>query len=188
MNFPRFLTLIVLGLPLCLASCVSTATRSKTSATVEPLLYEWNDDYGPGEVTIHVNLAAQRAVYHRGGRPIGWSWVATGLDGYTTPSGTFHISEMKVDKYSNRYGWIEDYYGNRIDNDASPGDPVPEGGHYVPAPMPYWMRLTSYGIGMHAGYIPNLGFPASHGCIRLPKPLAPVLFDAVSEGTRVTIK
>jgi lipoprotein-anchoring transpeptidase ErfK/SrfK len=53
--------------------------------------------------------------------------------------------------------------------------------------MPYWMRLTSYGIGMHAGVIPKPGEAASHGCIRLPKPLAPILFEVVKEGTPVTI-
>jgi lipoprotein-anchoring transpeptidase ErfK/SrfK len=53
--------------------------------------------------------------------------------------------------------------------------------------MPYWMRLTSYGIGMHAGVIPKPGETASHGCIRLPKELAPVLYDAVKVGTPVTI-
>ena len=53
--------------------------------------------------------------------------------------------------------------------------------------MPYWMRLTSYGIGMHAGIIPKPGEAASHGCIRLPKELAPVLFESVNVGTPVTI-
>ena len=66
-------------------------------------------------------------------------------------------------------------------------DPVPEGMVYVPAPMPYWMRLTSYGIGMHGGLIPEPGKPASHGCIRLPKEFVPKLFDSVDVGTPVTI-
>ena len=58
---------------------------------------------------------------------------------------------------------------------------------YVPAPMPYWMRLTSYGIGMHGGLIPEPGKPASHGCIRMPKEFVPILFDSVVVGTPVTI-
>lgn len=53
--------------------------------------------------------------------------------------------------------------------------------------MPYWMRLTSYGVGMHAGDIPDPGLPASHGCIRLPKEMAQKLFEVVSVGTNVTI-
>ena len=53
--------------------------------------------------------------------------------------------------------------------------------------MPFWMRLTGYGIGMHAGIIPEPGQPASHGCIRLPHNIAPLLFHAVKVGTPVTI-
>ena len=90
-------------------------------------------------------------------------------------------------KFSNRYGWIEDEWGNVTNGDAKPSTPVPEGERYMPAPMPYRMRLTSYGIGMHAGVIPKPGEAASHGCIRLPKPLAPILFEVVKEGTPVTI-
>jgi L,D-transpeptidase catalytic domain len=92
-----------------------------------------------------------------------------------------------VEKYSNRYGWIEDEFGNVVEPDAKHTDKVPEGMIYVPAPMPYWMRLTSYGIGMHGGLIPEPGKPASHGCIRLPKEFVPVLFDSVEVGTPVTI-
>ncbi len=150
-------------------------------------LYNWHDDGGPGKVTIHISLPDQIAEIERGGRPIGWCYVATGKDGHGTPAGRYKITEKIEDKYSNLYGWIEDEFGNVIDSDASPGDPVPAGAVYVPAPMPYWMRLTSYGIGMHGGYIPEPGKPASHGCIRMPKRFVPVLFDAVEVGTPVTI-
>ncbi|NNC90587.1 MAG: L,D-transpeptidase [Akkermansiaceae bacterium] len=164
-----------------------------TESPPEPIraerpLYEWYDDGGPGEVRILINLSAQRAYYSRGGRPIGWSYVATGREGFNTPAGNYRITEKIVDKHSNRYGWIENEYGETIDHDASPGDRVPPGARYVPAPMPYWMRLTSYGIGMHAGTIPRPGAPASHGCIRLPKPFAPQLFEAVRVGTPVTVE
>lgn len=150
-------------------------------------LYEWHDDGGPGKVTIHISLPDQIAEIDRGGRSIGWCYVATGKEGHGTLAGSYKITEKIEDKYSNRYGWIEDEFGNVIDGDASPGDPVPEGAVYVPAPMPYWMRLTSYGIGMHGGYIPEPGKPASHGCIRMPKQFVPVLFDSVDVGTPVTI-
>jgi hypothetical protein len=49
------------------------------------------------------------------------------------------------------------------------------------------MRLTSYGIGMHGGLIPEPGKPASHGCIRLPKEFVPIVFDQVEVGTPVVI-
>ncbi|BCU76700.1 L,D-transpeptidase family protein [Luteolibacter sp. LG18] len=150
-------------------------------------LFEWNDDGGPGEVAVKINLSTQRATYTRGGRPIGWSYVATGKEGHGTPPGRYSITEKLEDKYSGSYGWIEDEFGNTVNGDATPGTRVPTGCHYVPAPMPYWMRITGYGIGMHAGIIPNPGEPASHGCIRLPKPFAPILFDNVRVGTPVTI-
>ena len=102
-------------------------------------------------------------------------------------AGSYRISEKIEDKYSNRYGWIEDEFGNVTDNDAKPSDRVPAGMIYVPAPMPYWMRLTSYGIGMHGGLIPEPGKPASHGCIRMPKEFVPNVYNAVNVGTPVTI-
>lgn len=153
----------------------------------EHVLYEWYDDGGPGEVKVRINLSEQRAFYTRGGRDIGWSYVATGKEGHGTPSGSYRITEKIVDKYSGSYGWIEDEWGNVTNGDATPRTRVPAGERYVPAPMPYWMRITGYGIGLHAGVIPKPGETASHGCIRLPKELAPILFDAVRVGTPVAI-
>ena len=190
MNLPsRVPAFVAAGLAFAiLPSCVPhSATKTTTTRVEHRQMYEWNDDGGPGEVKIRINLATQKAHYTRGGRPIGWSYVATGTPGHSTPRGSFRISEKIVDKYSGSYGWIEDGYGNVVNGDAQPGTPVPAGCHYVPAPMPYWMRITGWGIGMHGGVIPNPGSPASHGCIRLPKPFAPVLFDSVRIGTPVTI-
>lgn len=153
----------------------------------ERILYKWHDDGGPGGVAIRISLPDQIAEFERGGRPIGWCYVATGKKGLGTKPGKYRITEKIVDKYSNRYGWIEDEYGNVVEPDAKVSDRVPEGMVYVPAPMPYWMRLTSYGIGMHGGLIPEPGKPASHGCIRLPKHFVPILFDSVKVGTQVTI-
>jgi lipoprotein-anchoring transpeptidase ErfK/SrfK len=138
-------------------------------------------------VTVRISLPDQIAEYERGGRPIGWSYVATGKEGHGTRAGTYRIMEKIEDKYSNKYGWIEDEFGNVVDGDAKVGDRVPKGMRYVPAPMPFWMRLTSYGIGMHGGLIPEPGKPASHGCIRLPKDFVPLVYDAVQVGTPVII-
>lgn len=153
----------------------------------ERKLYKWYDDGGPGVVTVRISLSDQIAEFKRGGRDIGWCYVATGKEGHSTKAGTYRITEKIVDKYSNRYGWIEDEFGNVVDGDARYTDRVPKGMKYVPAPMPYWMRLTSYGIGMHGGLIPEPGQPASHGCIRLPKGVVPRVYDAVKVGTAVTI-
>ncbi len=167
---------------------VSCAVRdSPPTRRAGRVLHRWYDDGGPGKVSIRISLPDQIAEFERGGRPIGWCYVATGKEGHGTRPGTYRITEKIVDKYSNLYGWIEDEFGNVVDGDARARDPVPEGMVYVPAPMPYWMRLTSYGIGMHGGFIPEPGKPASHGCIRLPKQFVPVLFDSVDVGTPVTI-
>jgi hypothetical protein len=183
---PIFIKLAVMALAVLSVSC-GTGSVTRVSQRAKPAMYEWYDDGGPGKVSIRISLSDQIAEFERGGRPIGWCYVATGKEGHGTRAGRYTITEKIVDKYSNRYGWIEDEFGNVIDDDASPGDPVPPGARYVPAPMPYWMRLTSYGIGMHGGHIPNPGEPASHGCIRMPKRFVPMLFDTVQVGTPVTI-
>jgi hypothetical protein len=169
-----------------LMSCVGEAPQRRPVSS-HRVLHEWRDDGGPGKVTIRISLADQIAEFERGGRYIGWCYVATGKEGHGTRDGRYRIMEKIIDKYSNRYGWIEDEFGNIVDKDAKAGQKIPKGMVYVPAPMPYWMRLTSYGIGMHGGPIPEPGKPASHGCIRIPKDFVPVLFGQVEVGTPVEI-
>lgn len=180
----RFLLLLASAGVGLLGSCTPPPPPPKANLA----MYDWFDDQGPGEVALKIRLRDQMADVTRGGRPIGWSYVATGKEGHGTRPGSFRIMEKIVDKQSNRYGWTEDEFGNVVNPDAKAGEKVPAGETYVPAPMPYWMRLTSYGIGMHAGIIPQPGKPASHGCIRLPHDFAPLLYDAVKEGTPVKIE
>ena len=80
---------------------------------------------------------------------------------------------------------VEDASGNIVDYSADLGQTPPPGAHYVPSPMPFFMRLTDEGVGMHAGFLP--GYPASHGCIRLPAPVAENIFHQVSIGTQVDV-
>ncbi len=168
-------------------SCGVGEPNTRVTRKPQKIMHQWYDDGGPGAVTIHISLVDQIAEYKRGGRNIGWCYVATGKEGHGTAPGSYKITEKIVDKYSNRYGWVEDEFGNVVNGDAKPSSPVGEGETYVPAPMPFWMRLTSYGIGMHAGVIPKPGETASHGCIRLPKDFVPILFDSVVVGTTVVI-
>ncbi len=150
-------------------------------------MYEWEDDGGPGEVSVEVDLSAQVATYRRGDRQIGWSYVSTGKEGHSTSPGNYRITEKMEVKYSDRYGWITDAAGNVTNGDAKPTTPVPPGEIYHPAPMLHWMRITSYGIGLHAGEIPRPGEPASHGCIRLPKDFVPKLYEVTKVGTPVKL-
>ena len=123
-----------------------------------------------------------------GGVYAGWAYTATGKEGHATPAGNFTVLEKVVDKSSTLYGWMVDAEGNVVNPDADiRRHKPPPGGRFVPAPMPYWMRLTWRGIGMHAGPIPRPGEPASHGCIRLPRDFAPLLFERVNIGTPVQI-
>ena len=181
LKFPYFLTSMMLAL-----ASVSCVVNGPPPAAPRQL-YQWHDDGGPGKVSVRVSLLDQIADFERGGRPIGWCYVATGKEGHHTSPGNYRVMEKIVDKYSNFYGWIEDESGNVVNGDATPSSRVGKGMVYVPAPMPYWLRLTAYGIGMHGGVIPEPGKPASHGCIRMPKELAPLVYEVVEVGTPITI-
>lgn len=175
------------------AACLALLTTScgifpdRTPSKAKHVLYEWSDDGGPGEVTVEIDLAEQIATYQRGGRAIGWSFVSTGKEGHATATGNYTITEKLPLKHSDRYGWIADAAGNVTNGDAKPETPVPPGNHYSPAPMHHWMRITSYGVGLHAGEIPRPGEAASHGCIRLPREFVPKLYEVTKVGTPVRI-
>lgn len=113
--------------------------------------------------------------------------VATGKRSHPTPSGHYTILDKKKAYASNLYGKITDAEGTVLNKDADVRtDAVPEGGSFVGASMPYWMRLTNSGVGLHVGYVP--GRPASHGCIRLRKESAQKLFELTKIGTPVVIE
>ncbi len=151
--------------------------------------FEWNGAGIPGPLKITIDLSEQKARFTKNGKNVGWTYVATGLSTHPTPTGSFKISERKVDKTSSKYGVIQNAEGVITDYDAAVGrEKVPAGHKYVPAPMPFWMRLTNYGVGMHSGPIPNPGSPASHGCIRMPYEMAQTLFFETKSGTPVLIQ
>jgi len=154
----------------------------------QPVMYVWNGSSKPGPLSVNIDLSEQKAYLFKGGENVGWTYVATGRSGFASPTGTFHIMEKIVDKRSNRYGMIIDSSGDVVNSNATAGvSRIPPGGRFVGARMPYWMRITGYGIGLHAGAIPHPGSPASHGCIRLPRDMAATIFQNVSVGARVTI-
>jgi hypothetical protein len=165
------------------------AELAKARAELErPPLYEWRGESYTGPLSVRIVLGEQKAYIFRGGQEAGWTYLASGVSGHNTPTGRFTVMEKKAEKSSNLYGVLVNSAGNVVDWDAKAGrDRVPSGGRFVGAPMPYWMRLTSSGIGMHAGPIPQPGQPASHGCIRLPEEMAAKLFEVVEVGTPVTI-
>jgi lipoprotein-anchoring transpeptidase ErfK/SrfK len=163
-----------------------TAAEEKAEKEKPSKLYEWNGE-GRSVSRIVVDTDAQRARFYSGDEEIGWSTVASGLPKYPTPTGQFAVMEKVENKRSNLYGKFV-RGGKVVKGSVKAGrDPVPEGASFEGAHMPFFMRLTYDGIGLHAGPIPRPGQPASHGCIRLPSTLAPVLFRHVSHGTQVNI-
>lgn len=150
-------------------------------------LYEW---WGKDYVSnIEVSINEQKARFYSGDQMVGWTTVASGIHKFPTPTGRFAVTEKVQNKKSNLYGKIYNRNGKLVKRGAKMGvHPVPAGGSFKGAPMPYFMRLTNDGIGMHAGPIPRPGKRASHGCIRMPKQFAPVLYRYVDIGTSVTIK
>ena len=150
-------------------------------------LYEWK---GQGRMVsrILVDTDTQKAHFYAGDEEVGWSYVATGVTKYPTPTGQFKVIEKVENKRSNLYGKVYGKSGQIISTNIKVGrDPIPAGARFEGSQMPYYMRLTQDGVGLHAGPIPRPGKPASHGCIRMPRQLAPVLFAHVTNGVDVKI-
>jgi len=113
--------------------------------------------------------------------------VATGRSSHPTPKGSYKILEKKKDHASNLYGRMISGDGSTVVSDADTrAHSVPAGGRFVGAPMPYWMRMTPTGVGMHVGHVPGHR-PASHGCIRLKRETATELFALLDVGTPVKV-
>jgi lipoprotein-anchoring transpeptidase ErfK/SrfK len=131
-------------------------------AKLPPLLpgeFDWQPDKSrQGPVLVIVNLPYQMAYVYRDDVLIGRSTISTGRPGYETPTGVFPILQKRVEHYSNLY-----------DN----------------AEMPYMTRLTWDGIAMHGGELP--GYPASHGCVRLPLEFSQQLYQITQLGTPVVV-
>ncbi len=108
---------------------------------------------------IIVSLKKQHMDVYRGAEKVFSSRVSTGKRGYSTPAGIFSILEKRRWHRSNIYSG---------------------------APMPFMQRLTWSGIALHAsGHVP--GYPASHGCIRLPRSSASKLFGKTDVGGHVVV-
>src|SRR6266576_7145240 len=133
---------------------------------------------------VEIDLQEQRAYLLRNGRAVLASPVSTGRAGHLTETGSFTIIEKERNHYSSLYGKIVDAYGRTTVSDADADMKVPGGGKFIPAPMHYFMRFHG-ADGMHAGYLP--GYPASHGCVRMPEELAIAFYNAVEVGTPVTV-
>ena len=134
--------------------------------------------------SIEIDLQQQTAYLLRNGRAVCSTPISSGRYGHLTETGSFKVIEKELNHYSNIYGKIVDRYGRTVVADADADMRVPRGCRFVPAPMRYFVRFDGAN-GLHAGILP--GYPASHGCVRLPEQNAIAIFNAVEVGTPVTV-
>lgn len=138
------------------------------------------------ETRIVIDLSEQRGTLYKGDTPVMNYAVSTGKRKYRTPTGSYKVIEKIRKKRSNLYGKIYNASGGiAVGRADSRRNKVPAGGKFVGASMPYWMRLTSTGIGMHQGRVPR--HAASHGCIRTHSSAVQTVFNKVKIGTPVKI-
>lgn len=174
---------MVLGMSLISIGCVSP----KKPAVHDPLSSRawWKGDGVVGKPKIVINLTTQRVQYYKGGQLVGMSPISSGREDRGTVTGTYHIMEKDLNHRSSLFGAYADKEGNLVQEDVDTRtDSPPSGTKFIGASMRYFMRIVG-GIGMHEGYLP--GYPASHGCIRLPTKMAAIFFRETPEGTPVQI-
>ena len=106
---------------------------------------------------VRVSLSSQTMTLFENGIPLWDSPISSGKKSHPTPTGQFVVT----DKYRD---WKSSLYE---------------------AKMPFFVRLSCSDFGFHAGRLP--GYPASHGCIRMPKDKARALFETVPRGALVVI-
>lgn len=164
---------------------IITKSSEMTRSYAESISY-WDGDGVSGSPSIVISLGQQTASFYKGGRLVGVSAISTGREGHSTPTGNYRIISKKEMHHSNLYGNYVDGAGNVVvANIGIRQDPQPPGTSFAGAPMPYWMRLTTSGVGLHAGFLP--GVPDSRGCIRLPERLAKAFYANAPVGTPVSI-
>jgi len=140
----------------------------------------------PDNAHVIVSLTKQRAYLMNGEEIAIDSPISSGKRGHTTPNGSFSVLEKDKDHRSSIYGDYVDSSGRTVRSGISAHiDAAPSGTHYVGASMKWFMRLTGEGVGMHVGILP--GYPASHGCIRMPEPAAAAFYAHVKVGTPVRV-
>jgi len=159
--------LLELGFLACAAASAAAhparhrhASVAEKATRLSPGQYVWEAKAAStGPLLLVIDLSTQRALLYRNGAPIAASTVSTGGKGRRTPTGVFTILQKEVVHRSRTYD---------------------------DAPMPYMQRLTWKGVAMHAGHVS--GYPASHGCIRLPRGFAKRLYGITRLGTPVMIR
>jgi lipoprotein-anchoring transpeptidase ErfK/SrfK len=140
----------------------------------------------PENSRVRVSLAKQRAYLLLGDEIVIDSPISSGKRARMTPSGSFHVLEKDMAHHSSLYGDFRDASGRVVRSGVSSRiDSAPSGTHFVGAEMKCFMRLTDEGVGMHVGILP--GYPASHGCVRMPSQAAEMFYNHVKVTTPVVV-
>lgn len=135
-------------------------------------------------LAIEIDLAAQKAVLLQDGQVIYESPISSGRPTHPTPTGNFKVLEKDANHLSSLYGRVVDANGKTLVRDADSDTPVPPGAKFVQAPMKHFLRFDG-ATGTHAGILP--GYPASHGCVRMPALKAELFYNIVEVGTPVRV-
>jgi hypothetical protein len=183
-------SLVAAGAALLAGCAVAPAPKPRpiAVATAKPLPYRWTQGnapqayqdavaaFGPlalkpgeykwaatmpqaGEPKVVIDMLTQLFYVYRGDSLVGVATISSGKKGKETPLGFWTVMTKKKKGFSRKY-----------DN----------------APMPFMQMYDPKGIAFHAG--PNPGFPASHGCVRLPLKFAEKVFGVTQIGTKVVIE
>jgi lipoprotein-anchoring transpeptidase ErfK/SrfK len=167
---------------------VSTPSKYKSKGHNVKVNHHLLGSLTPTNAKIEIDLSEQKARVYKvaeGQRQVVIETrVSTGKSGHSTPTGTYRISEKLVEKRSSLYGTWLDSSGQTVPSSGEVGNRPAGATTFVGAEMPYWMRING-GIGMHIGYVPN--GPASHGCIRVPSSVQPLIYSKVGVGTTVSV-
>lgn len=184
----RIIATVIVGVLLASCSSVPQQVRQSTVAQPKPPTYRWTQGnapqaykdavalFGPlamkpgeykwaasmpatGETKVVVDLVTQLFYVYRGEQLVGVATMSSGKKGKETQLGFWEVMIKKKQGYSRKY-----------DN----------------APMPFMQMYDAKGLAFHAG--PNPGYPASHGCVRLPRKFAERLFGLTKIGTKVIIE
>ena len=141
------------------------------------------------ETKVKISVWDQKAWLLNGdGKAILETDVSTGVPGKETPEGIFPVLERVEEKRSNRYGKFVNIETREVVVEKAwehQGD-APEGSEYEGIAMPYWMRLTWYGIGMHVGKF-NKRARASFGCVRVVDEAQEKIYRKTILGTEVEV-
>ena len=138
-----------------------------------------------GSPRMVISLREQKVYFYKAGQLAGFSPISSGREGMATRAGNFSVLEKDIDHKSSLFGDYVSRDGTILKREIDVRkDSRPAGAVFDAAKMPYFMRITG-ATGMHEGYLP--GYPASHGCIRLPGHMAEKFYYACPQGTPVQV-